>query len=87
MTLDEFRALPPEERRYAVGSHEQAAWLADLTPEELDEAGQLLCHASPTSSRRGAPIIGDLPTIERKAQERLENKVFGYEQPLDEESQ
>lgn len=86
MTFEEFKKLPAQDRLAEV--NENATWLTDLTEEELDEVGRLLCHATGLLHRKRMPIIGDSPDDPaRVAQERLETERFGYSKPIDEETQ
>lgn len=87
MTLDEFATMTPQARQQYVASPFGDEWLQGLTPEDLDEAGRLLCQATPANKRDKAPIIGDYPTETRVVQERFEERLFGYEQELSEDMQ
>jgi hypothetical protein len=77
MTLELFAAMEPELRPAEIKKHQD--WLATLNTQELTEVGRLLCHASPRKMREEYPIIGDLPTKQRVAQEAYESQFFGDE--------
>lgn len=81
MTIEQLAAVPARDRMTEVRKHE--AWLDALTQPELDEVGRLLCHGSSKVLRTEHPIIGDLPTKERVAQEAFEARYFGDPAKID----
>lgn len=75
MTLEDFANLDPSKRIDYVRANED--WYRNLSDEDRDLVGTLVCHASTKRSRLESPIIGDYGIGDSAAQEEFETSIFG----------